>query len=368
MRPAPPLRRIAILGGTHGNETNGVFVVEGFRRGGGKEPMRPSFSEVQLHISNPGATNQVTRFVTEDLNRQFRLDWLRDHSRGHYEAQRAKVLNQVLGPKPGSADAVCAPLPREDPDCPEQNGACDFLIDYHTTCGNMGCCLIVTGKDRISLNAASYARAWLDSQGMPCTIFHIGIDRAEQPWIASAGRHGVIVECGPSPWGVVRHDIVAWMRESTRRMLDYIDAHNRGAAAPMPPAGTWGKKWAVGTDTISGPAPLPAKVVLNKAVIDSATNMPAKIPVPADEHGRALVMFHPDLQDHDWRSLRKGDPMFVGFDGEVITYDGRFGDVFAHFVNEAAYFLPSSGLGFELSQEVECALQPPLPVAPAAAL
>ncbi len=69
-------------------------------------------------------------------------------------------------------------------------------------------------------------------------------------------------------------------------------------------------------------------------------------------------MFHPDLQDKDWRELRKGDPMFVRMDGVTVDrYDGRHGEVVkAHFVNEAAYYLPSSGLGFELSQEADLPL------------
>ena len=68
-------------------------------------------------------------------------------------------------------------------------------------------------------------------------------------------------------------------------------------------------------------------------------------------------MFHPDLQDHDWRELRTGDPMFVRMDGNIDHYDGQHGDVVrVHFVNEAAYYLPSSGLGFELSMEAELPL------------
>ena len=41
----------------------------------------------------------------------------------------------------------------------------------------------------------------------------------------------------------------------------------------------------------------------------------------------------------------------------VDRYDGAHGEVVrAHFINEAAYYLPSSGLGFELSQEAELPL------------
>ena len=72
----------------------------------------------------------------------------------------------------------------------------------------------------------------------------------------------------------------------------------------------------------------------------------------------ATLLQHPDLQDKDWRQLRAGDPMFVRMDGVTVDrYDGRHGEVVhAHFVNEAAYYLPSSGLGFELSQEAELPL------------
>lgn len=364
MKAVKPLRRVAILGGTHGNETNGVFMVDGYRTPAGKrELQRPSISEVTVQLSNVGAIKEVVRFLDEDLNRQFGLEWLRDPERGTYEAQRTKVLNQQFGPKPGSFDPVKAPLPVENPDAPADNGAVDFCIDYHTTTSHMGCTLIVTGKDRVSLSASVYARAWLEHLGIPAKIFYIGMDRAEQPWAVSLGRHGVIVECGPSPWGCVRHDIVSWMRESTRRILDYIDARNRGVALEMPPAGSWGRGWAKG-----GGAGLPGRVVVNTAIMvrrgDDVAPMPAKIPVPTNEAGRAAVMFSPDVLDKDWRVVRKGDVLFVAFDGSETRYDGEFGDeVRVHFVNEAAYFLPSSGLGFELSQEVEMDLPPPPAVA-----
>jgi hypothetical protein len=34
----------------------------------------------------------------------------------------------------------------------------------------------------------------------------------QAPYIATLARHSLIVECGPTPWGLVRHDIVTMMQ------------------------------------------------------------------------------------------------------------------------------------------------------------
>jgi len=45
--------------------------------------------------------------------------------------------------------------------------------------------------------------------------------------------------------------------------------------------------------------------------------------------------------------------MFTLFSGDVLLYDGAHGDeVTVCFVNEAAYYLPQSGLGFALCDTV----------------
>jgi succinylglutamate desuccinylase len=350
--PLQPFRRIAIVGGTHGNENNGTFVIDAYRKNGGRDVERQSFQEVNLVIGNPAAVARTVRFVDEDLNRSFTVEGLRDLENPSLEAARSKALNSMLGPKPGSRDAVGAPMPDSDEADP---AAVDFIIDLHTTTANMGCSLMA--NPGVSVYVAAYARAWLDNLGMPCKIVMSGeMARAAKGGVGTMGRSNIVVECGPTPNGLVRHDIVSWMREATGRILDCLDCMNRNVVLPMPPAGSWGSSWARGISQTG----LPSHIVVNRPRVDPGSGA-GKIAVPIDESGRPSVMFAPSLQDGDFRPLRKGDPVFINFKGEVVQrYDGGFGDEAQPiFVNEAGYYFASSGLGFMLSREEEVPLHQP---------
>ena len=109
----PPLRRVALVGGTHGNENNGIFLVNHYRRGDNmSELRRPSFESVQVILGNPAAYKTRQRFVDEDMNRAFTVERLRDWTNPGYESARAKALNALLGPKPGSLDPPGSPIPK----------------------------------------------------------------------------------------------------------------------------------------------------------------------------------------------------------------------------------------------------------------
>lgn len=48
-------------------------------------------------------------------------------------------------------------------------------------------------------------------------------------------------------------------------------------------------------------------------------------------------MIHPHLQGRDYQELKKGDPLFVTFQGETIFYEDEE-TVWPVFINEAAYY------------------------------
>ena len=56
-------RTVAILGGTHGNETNGVFVVDSYKTN--PAPVqRPSFKDVLLVTTNTAVSPSVNCAIT----------------------------------------------------------------------------------------------------------------------------------------------------------------------------------------------------------------------------------------------------------------------------------------------------------------
>lgn len=74
--PLPKLSRVAVCGGTHGNELSGVYLVRELlklqRKVKGKEEDRDSEPvSLLLMLSNPRAVQQCRRYVDTDLNRCF---------------------------------------------------------------------------------------------------------------------------------------------------------------------------------------------------------------------------------------------------------------------------------------------------------
>lgn len=69
--PAPqePLRRVAVTGGTHGNEMSGVCLARYWLQAP-RELQRPSFSAMPV-LANLAATAACRRYVDCDLNRAF---------------------------------------------------------------------------------------------------------------------------------------------------------------------------------------------------------------------------------------------------------------------------------------------------------
>ena len=70
-------------------------------------------------------------------------------------------------------------------------------------------------------------------------------------------------------------------------------------------------------------------------------------------------MPHESIQDRDWSTLRKGDPLWRDRDGETVVYDGSFGDeIVPIFVNEGGYYYASSGRGIGVAQKRRVAVPP----------
>ena len=88
-----PVRRVAIVGGTHGNELLGVQLI-GMLEQRPEETHRPSF-ETTCVLANPEAVRRNTRYVTTDLNRCFSAEALAAEVVGDsVEARRAQELER----------------------------------------------------------------------------------------------------------------------------------------------------------------------------------------------------------------------------------------------------------------------------------
>ncbi|WP_020209960.1 aspartoacylase [Gilvimarinus chinensis] len=281
------IKHVAVTGGTHGNESTGVYLVKHWQSHP-EEVKRDSFA-TELHLTNPAAIKAMRRYVDQDLNRQFNLKDLQNPALQGSEQQQAKVINEQLGPK--------------------ENPRVDFVIDMHTTTANMGMTVVFNSDHPLVIGAAFYIK-----QKMPdAHLFFQPSDRLEDNFLRSMGRYGgLVIEVGPIPQGLLKHQVYADTHEAVMHALDYLEQYNQGQK-PEIPAETTGYRFI------------------------------EKIPFPVDEHGEIAGMIHPDRQDRDYQPIAPGDPLFITLAGETITYQGEQ-TVYGAFINEAAYYDRSIGL------------------------
>uniref|UniRef100_A0AAR2LS29 N-acyl-aromatic-L-amino acid amidohydrolase n=1 Tax=Pygocentrus nattereri TaxID=42514 RepID=A0AAR2LS29_PYGNA len=182
----PALSRVAVCGGTHGNELSGVYLVhERLKRRKKSQVMEPV--AVVTVMSNPRAVQRCVRYTETDLNRCFTHAILSASEQTSYELVRSQELNSLLGPK-GSAEAM------------------DLICDLHNTTANMGLCLITySDSDWICLHICKYLQA-----------------RAQHPRTDA-------MEIGPQPHGLIRANIFMAMQEAVQLLLDWVRLFNSGA-------------------------------------------------------------------------------------------------------------------------------------------
>ena len=303
-----PVRTVAITGGTHGNERNGVELARHLASNPALAA-RPSFTTTVL-LTNTAAIDANTRYVEEDLNRCFYLKDLADESNvGTIEARRAKEINAALGPK-GSAEAT------------------DYVLDLHNTTANTGTAIMISPTDELSHEVAAYLCS-LDPSVRVCNWTKGAADYALLPTV---GKHGMTFEVGPAPCGCVVGASYATSLRLVGAALDYLHAHNLATAAP-------------------DAAPRVEQT------LDVFVNV-GKRDYPRTADGQLAAMVHPQLQDADFRELRRGDPVFQTHALETI----RFGDepgadadhsadaaeaLYPYFINEMAYY--EKGIAFALA-------------------
>lgn len=287
------LNKVAIVGGTHGNEFSGIYLLRKWR----ETPQliqRDSFT-VETVFANPKAFEENKRYLDCDMNRQFGNDDLINPELANYEQSRAKAINAQLGPK--------------------GNAKTDFIIDLHNTTSNMGPSLILLQTDTFNRQLGAYVSAQ-----MPDAVIvledHVAVH--EHSFLSSITEQGVIVEIGPQPQSVIRQDVLDWMEEMTGHILDFVDLYNRNAL-PVLPASYEAYKY---HETLK---------------------------LPENEQGERIGMVHRNVQDADFKVLRHGDPIFTLFDGQEICWEGDY-EAYPHFINEAAYY--DNNLAMSLAKKV----------------
>lgn len=271
------IESVALVGGTHGNETSGIQLINNWRKQG--LPDTAASLNVTCVLANPDAINANVRFVEDDLNRQFSFQALMGKGTSK-EARLAAKLNEQLGPKGNSQH--------------------DLVVDIHNTTSNMGATLIILELDAFNTQLARYVK-----QAMPEANVLVEDEQpvAEHPYLCTTGTKGVMIEVGAQPQGILREDVYQLTQTMAEAILGFCVALNNETLGNLPAC--------------------------------EAFRLGDNIPFPLDEQGQRTAMIHHQLQDADFLPLMPGQPVFRDFAGNDITWQGD--TTYPHFINEAAY-------------------------------
>ena len=181
------MKKVAIIGGTHGNEITGVELIKKWKSNLPKKWNLELFFE----FGNPTAIKNNTRYIDQDLNRSFLK--LSKNENLNIEEMRAQELREKLGEM-------------------------DFIIDLHTTTSNMGPTIILTSNEDLSAKAAAFTY----SQYPAIKLIKEILPEDKNHFLTSIAKDGLIIEVGPTPQGVVRADILDQMEQTLIYICDYL--------------------------------------------------------------------------------------------------------------------------------------------------
>lgn len=285
------IRRVAIVGGTHGNELTGAYLIKKFERFP-EVIERSSFETITL-LGNPKAFEAGRRYIDKDLNRCFHNEDLHDPTLSSYEERRAKTIHQMLGSR-GKAQV-------------------DLIVDLHSTTANMGLTIIMGNEHPFNLRLAAY----LSSINPLVRVCNSTQSSQRNAFLRSLCELSFVIEIGPVAQGVLNADFFQKTEELIQAILDYLEGYNQG------------------------------KTLQSDRTLTFYQYVGA-IDYPRNEHGEIQAMIHPQIQGRDYEALHPGNPIFLTFDNQAIAYEGE-STVYPIFINEAAYY--EKGIAMCLTQK-----------------
>ncbi|MBW4613918.1 MAG: aspartoacylase [Desmonostoc vinosum HA7617-LM4] len=280
MKLSNRINRVLIVGGTHGNEFTGAYLIKLFEQFP-ELIHRDSFETLTL-LANPQAFAVGRRYIDKDLNRCFLRQNLDDAMLCSYEELLARNIDDLYGQNSKSS--------------------VDFILDLHSTTANMGVTILIDNEEPFNLQLAAY----LSDVHPAIKIYSSGNSGRSQNALRSLGKFGIGIEVGSIPQGVLNADFFLKTQSIIYTILDYLELCNEDK--------------------------LPAfsnTFILYKYIeaIDYIRN----------EYGEITAMIHPQLQFKDYEALNSGDPIFLRFDGQIIPYVAKL-TTYPVFINEAAYY------------------------------
>lgn len=270
------VRNVLIVGGVHGNELNGIYLVKTLEQ----QPalLERSHLTATTLLANSDAIHQNRRYVEMDLNRCFDRDDLTNPDLHLHEQQLAKQIYRQVQAQP-----------------------IDFVVDLHTTTANMGLTLILSSDHPLNVAIAAHL-----SILSPLVKILLLSPQSATRRLRGLCPLGFTLEAGAIAQGTLDANLFFASRRLIGETLDYWNCWNQGNMPSLPSEAT---------------------VYEHVQTLD----------FPRDADGNVIAMVHPDRHGQDYGAIAPGDPLFMGFDGSVIPYDGQ--DVlYPIFIQESAYW------------------------------
>ncbi|XP_031571766.1 aspartoacylase-like isoform X2 [Actinia tenebrosa] len=286
---------VSISGGTHGNEMTGIHLVRRWMSNATArtEVERSSF-KTHLLLSNPRAIEKCVRYIHVDLNRQFSHDPITP-DKDKYEVQRACEIQKWIA-----------------------DNNVDYSIDLHNTTSNMGVTLILTSLAATTIGLQITASI-KEAINFPVSILSLGFAFGKRDsGFTSLTKSGIGIEVGPLAHGTVKSEVFQRTAAVVSKTLDIIEAFNNG------------------------------KEFQEREI--ELFECKKMVKYPCDENGNISAMIHPKLEEQDWKPLKKGDPMFMTFGGQTITYEEEE-VIWPTFINEASYL--EKEIAFAVTKKVK---------------
>ncbi len=270
------IKRVALVGGTHGGELTGVFLVKKFQQFP-QYIQRHGIETITL-IANEKAVAMRTRYIDTDLNRAFKQEDLENPQLNNYEQSLARKIARRI-----------------------KEEKIDLIIDLHSTTSNMGLTVILCNPNPYLLRLAAYL-----TEVNPEVRILLYTLQKNSSHLRGLVELGITIEVGAVANGILDAKFFQQTEKLIYSILDYLEAEEKGQPLSVPSSFTYYS--AIGT-----------------------------VDFPRNEQGEITAMIHPQLQFQDYQPLHPGNPIFITFDGIEIFYQG---DEIAYpvFINEAAYY------------------------------
>lgn len=177
--------KIAIIGGTHGNEPVGIEVIKHLEQ----KKAASSVHDYDCFLANPRALKEKKRFVDTDLNRSFGSKGTRI---GNEEIESERLTSKI-------------------------KGNYDFILDLHTTTSNMGLTVLLNNDHELTRQAAVRIQ-----KVMPEVKIIEGMKMNEDcPYTSNLIGAGLTIEVGPVANNVLDAKLILETKKMVMAVLEW---------------------------------------------------------------------------------------------------------------------------------------------------